>query len=490
MRKNNLLSFTLSLLLVAALADATYAQICSDPELAQKINQLLSQPKYRADSWGIQVLDLETAKVIYSKNEDKNFIPASNTKLFTTATALAKLRPDFRFKTQVYTTGPISASGVLHGNLVLEGRGDPTLSHHFGSAPSGPFAELAQQIAARGIKQIAGDIVGDDSYFVHSTVKIKTKWGGDFEKELGVPVSALSVGGGFIRLYAAPGDGVGKRVVLNMEPETGSIRIINKAVTSSRGTKRRLRVIRESWDQVYISGRLPINTWGARYSIPVDDPPYFAAMLLKEALEKAGIKVSGKVKSNHSYDSYRPGEIWVLAATYESLPLIKLIEIINKESRNVYAEMLLRILGAELKDEGSREAGLEAEREFLAEIGIHADDTSLADGSGLSKQNLTTPRAITRLLEYMHKAECFQPFFNSLAVAGVDGTLKHRFASTKERIHAKTGTLSNACSLSGYISTACGRQVIFSIMANRFRVGHYRIRSTIDDICNLIANNY
>jgi D-alanyl-D-alanine carboxypeptidase/D-alanyl-D-alanine-endopeptidase (penicillin-binding protein 4) len=484
--------------------------LCAEPfsvqDLAQQINDLLRQPKHRSTEWGIQIVDLETNQVVYAKNADKIFVPASNTKLFTTAAVLEKLGPDFKFKTNTYITQPMSEDGVVNGDLILEGRGELIFAGMAEEGASIIFTDLARQIVDKGIRQINGDIIADDSYLPHSPGKKaafaaprprgkrgrSTRLSGvDLNREYGLSVCALSPSESNVKIYVAPGDKVGKSVAVYVYPQGALLRVDNKGTTSAKRTKRTLRIVKKSGNEVTIYGRLPINSWGTTASFPVQDPPKLAATMLKKALESNGVRVLGSVKSPHSNkDLHVRKDGLIPVAMHQSLPLIKVMEVTNKDSRNPYAEILLRVLGAEMKGVGTREAGLAVEADFLREIGIASDQASLTDGSGLSKENLVTPTAITKLLEFIHKKEYFTTYFNTLSVAGVDGTLKHRLLlpETKDRIHAKTGTLSNATSLSGYVTTSYGKKLVFSILANRFTINKYRTRDTIDKICSLLVN--
>jgi len=214
--------------------------------------------------------------------------------------------------------------------------------------------------------------------------------------------------------------------------------------------------------------------------------------MFRDELQKQGITVSGKIYAAHSGDFYSGEQTsWSLLAEHQSPPLIRALEIINKQSQNLHAEMLLRTLGAEFKGEGSNEAGLRVIKEFLVEAGIDSEKIRLNDGCGLSRENLITPRFQTSLLEFLSQRPYFELFRNTLAVSGTDGTLKNRLSAfeVKGSIHAKTGTLNGVTTLSGYITTQSGRNLIFSIFANQVRA-ESRTKKTIDEICSLLAKQY
>jgi D-alanyl-D-alanine carboxypeptidase/D-alanyl-D-alanine-endopeptidase (penicillin-binding protein 4) len=245
--------------------------------------------------------------------------------------------------------------------------------------------------------------------------------------------------------------------------------------------------------RLVISGVLPAGQTRSQ-NILLERPAEAAAALLKEELRRNGISVSGAVRVSHLGDqSPEVRRQWKLLAEHQSPPLIRALEIINKRSLNLHAEMLLRVLGAEFGGAGTDEAGLRVVKNFLEDAGIRDDDKiSLNDGSGLSRDNLVTPRFQTSLLLFLSTRPYFELFLNTLAISGTDGTLKHRLASgtMKGVIHAKTGTLGNVASLSGYMTTKSGRSLIFSIFANNVRASMSRIRNTIDEICALFVNLY
>ena len=239
-----------------------------------------------------------------------------------------------------------------------------------------------------------------------------------------------------------------------------------------------------------VSGVLPSSYAGYGQYILIDKPAEVAAGMLKDELARNGISLRGSVDVLHQGDvSPEHKRKWDLLAEYQSAPLVRALEIINKSSQNLHAEILLRTLGAEFRGSGTEEAGLQVIREFLAETGVETKGISLNDGSGLSRANLLTPRFQTSLMLFLSTRPHFDLFLNTLAVSGTDGTLRNRFSSERGVIHAKTGTLSGVSSLSGYMTTKSGRNLVFSIFAN-FRASVGRIRKTIDEICSLFVSQY
>lgn len=457
-----------------------------------KIAQYLRRPGVRSASWGMQILDPATDKVLMEVNPDKTFLPASVLKVVTTSTALEKLGADFRYRTGVYTNGSVEPDGTVSQDLILVGRGDPNLTDPYGELLEKPaFQELAEKLQGAGIKRIKGDIVGDDSYFdLRSYGK---GWSAaDLKSVYGAPINALSINNNVLWVHAHPGGARNKLVSVEVEPRTSYFHIRNLGVTGSRRSKRTLNVrLIPNTRTIVVSGVLPLAQTHSHYVL-LEKPAEVAATMLREELERHGIAVRGSISAFHQ------GEIpnedrqnWSLLAEHQSPPLIRALQIINKRSQNLHAEMLLRTLGAEFKGQGTNEAGLEVVKDFLVEAGVDSEKIRLNDGCGLSRENLITPRFQTSLLQFLSKRPYFDLFLNTLAVSGTDGTLRNRMSATEVRgsVHAKTGTLNGVNTLSGYMTTKSGRNLVFSIFANHVNAAA-RVKRTIDEICSLFVNLY
>jgi D-alanyl-D-alanine carboxypeptidase/D-alanyl-D-alanine-endopeptidase (penicillin-binding protein 4) len=458
-----------------------------------RIAQYLKRPGVRSAQWGIEIIDPINHKVVLSVNPEKTFLPASVLKVITTATALEKLGPDFRFRTGVYTDGTLLPDGTVAGDVILVGRGDPNLADPNGELLEKPaLQELAEKLRTLGIRQIRGNVIGDDSYF-EFTARGKGWTAQDLNSVYGAPVNALSINSNVIWVHARPTQ-ANRLVQVSLEPQTSYFQVRNLGVTGSSRSQRTLgaRVI-PGTNRLVLSGTLPA---GQNYSqeIVLERPAEATATLFKEELHRHGIQVDGSVFVNQAGDvAPEVQRHWLLLAEHQSPPLIRALEIINKRSLNLHAEMLLRVLGAEFGGAGTDEAGLRVVRSFLEEAGIGVDDRiRLNDGSGLSRENLVTPRFQTSLLLFLSTRPYFDLFLNTLAVSGTDGTLKHRLVAspTKGVIHAKTGTLGGVATLSGYMTTKSGRSLIFSIFANNIHASMTRVRQTIDEICSLFVSQY
>jgi D-alanyl-D-alanine carboxypeptidase/D-alanyl-D-alanine-endopeptidase (penicillin-binding protein 4) len=459
-----------------------------DPDLTRKIDALLDSKRYRRASWGVDVRYVDGGAVLYSRDPLKYFIPASNVKVFTTAAVLDRLGPNFRFETRLGYEGQLQENGVLNGDLVLIGGGDPGLANNLDSGPIFQHLDnLAREVERAGIRLIQGDVVGDDSFF--SYAPHGRGWNKkDLEYHYAPRVSALSFYDNLLNLVARPGRRTGQPIRLASYPSNSLFQLVNMGTTVADGPQATGYLYRSLGNhKAVIGGQIPVNSPGWTRRITMEDPALYTATLLRDRLRKRGIRVGGSVRSRHTAptDGVETQEIYV----HESPPLIEVIFRVNRESHNLYAEILLRTLGAVVKGRGSDSGGLEVVYELLREAGVPLRLTDLQDGSGLSEQNLITPRAQSMLLKHVTGKSFFPFFLGSLPVAGRNGTLRGRMGGTPaaNRVFAKTGTLSNAITLGGYVQSRSSELLAFSILVNDHRFGHYNARRGIDQICSLLA---
>jgi D-alanyl-D-alanine carboxypeptidase/D-alanyl-D-alanine-endopeptidase (penicillin-binding protein 4) len=476
--------------------------------LAENIERAIAASRAaRAAFWGIQVVDLATGKTLYEHNQDRFFIPASNTKLFTTAMALMRLGPDYRFLTRVVADVPPDSKGRVHGSLRLLGGGDPNLSaraipYRTGPVTGNPLAaieELADQIAARGVTRVSGGITGDDTWYVWQPYA--AGWGiEDPETDDGPPVSALTVNDNAFTLHVQPGLREGESAILSLDPPLEFYRLDNRIRTTAAGSERRIRFSRvpDSMD-VRLWGTIPLRDRTLDLVLGVADPALYAAKALRRALEERGIAVDGETASLHLF----PNEVadlnqapappaegtGVELARRVSAPLIEDLRITDKVSQNLHAELALRAVAKARRNIGSFEAGLEEMKTFLGEAGIDPEGFDLRDGSGLARLNLLTPSTVVRLLRYMYQSPRRDDWIGLLPVAGKDGSIATRFLESPGmgRIFAKTGSLSHVSALSGYMHRSGGAWVAFSILVNNYNARAPDIRGVMDRICNLIV---
>ena len=457
-----------------------------DP-LGRRIESILRQSDARRGLWGVEVVRPADGAVLYEQNADQLFLPASNMKLFTTAAAIERLGPDFVFRTTVESDAPPDARGRV-GDLILVGRGDPNLSgrvlpYNLKTERREPadavFQQLADQVAGRGVREVAGNLVADDSYFLYEP--FSHNWAAeDLQWGYGAPVTALAFNDNQLFLHVQAGLAVGERALVWLEPIHDYYAMNNRVETAAPRAKKRLFVERAPGSmELDVWGEIALDAAEDDDTVSIADPPRLAGELFRRALEARGIVVRGEVEVRHlrrieaaeldnPFPSRPAGPPRVVLAEHRSLPLGKEIKVINKESQNLHVEMLLRTLGRELKNYGSLTVGLEVLGEFAAQVGVERGETHFADGSGLSREDLVAPRAVVKLLEYMARSRRFEAFFDSLPVAGVDGTLAQRFKGTpaEGRIHAKTGTVEHVNALSGYMDLPSGERLIFSIIGN------------------------
>lgn len=476
--------------------------LCAQP-LAESIEGILkSSATARRGLWGIHVVNLTTGETVFGYQQDRFFVPASTAKLFSTALALERLGPGYRFTTSIVSTREPDANGRLVGDLRLAGGGDPTLSGRIypykkdaaAGNPLGAIAELADAVVARGVKRVEGDIVGDDTAYVWEPYPAGRSQE-DAVWDYGAPVSALSVNDNRISLVVRPGKRVGDLAQIRVSPALDYFVIENRVVTAAGG-RSNVQVARSNGSrQLRVWGVIPAGAASEGHSLAVDDPAQFAAAALWDALIRRGVQVIGRSVARHRFtgESAPPRSTappsGVELARRLSPPLADILTVVNKESQNLHAELLLDEVGRARGREGSRAEGLEQLGRFLAEAGVPLEEVQLVDASGLSVLDMVTPQAMTRLLAYMDRSANRTVWINSLAVAGEEGTLSQRFQEdpAAKRIRAKTGTLSHASAIGGYARTASGDTLAFAILVNNYTAPASEVRAIIDRISMLLV---
>ncbi len=476
--------------------------------LDQRIEAVLRRAEARRGFWGIEVVRLSDGKTLYTRNADHLFLPASNMKLFTTAAALEKLGPDFVFRTTVESETRPDAQGRV-GDLYLVGRGDPNLSgrvlpyqmpEKWEEAADRFFEKLADQVAARGVREVEGNLVADDSYFLyepysHNWAQEDVQWG------YGAPVTALAFNDNALFIRVKPGAGVGERGQVELAPVPDYYRLNNHVETGPPRSKKQLFVERQEGSvELDVWGEMPLGSAEDEDTVAIVNPPQLIGELFRRALEARGVKVRGWVEVHHLarieaaalQDPFPKPPRRVVLAQHVSLPLREDIKVINKVSQNLHAEMLLRTLGHELRKYGSLTVGLEVLEVFARRVGVDKGETHFADGSGLSREALVSPHAVVKLLKYMAGSPHFDVFYDSMPVAGVDGTLNKRFKDSpaEGRIHAKTGTIAHVNSLSGYMDLPSGQKLAFSIIGNSHPMKPNEGASALDRIALAIYDRF
>ena len=460
---------------------------------AKRADALLAAPPVSKGDWGVLISDAQTGEPLYERDADKYFVPASNMKLFTTALALAKLGPDYRFRTTLETRGTLAPDGVLSGDLFLVGRGDPNLSNRkfpydlkeeFDGKPEKVLAELADALAAKGVKEITGDVIGDDSYFPREPYP--NGWEiDDMVWEYGAALSAIVVDDNTVALTLTPGQVAGDGVQASVLPETPDFVISNRVVTSAAEAKSDLTLTREPNSKiVVVRGTLPARSTPRKLVLAMHDPAEHAATLLARLLRERGIKVDGAPHAVHVAESASTPPRAVLAE-HLSVPLSDSVKLVNKISQNLHTEMLLRAAARQSFIWNSPDDLMKFPADFYTAAGIAPGDVIQTDGSGLSRHDLVTPRAIVSLLKYAQDQPWFAPFYASLPVAGIDGTLEPLMKTTiaAGRIHAKTGSVEHVRTRSGYAETINGRPLIFSFMSNNQGGKNHEALDALDGLC-------
>ncbi len=406
---------------------------------------------------GVLVVSATQGDVLYATNADRPFVPASNAKLITSATALATLGPDYRFVTRALATGPVRAGGVLEGDLWLRGGGDPVLMEKDLSA-------LARRVRAAGVTRVRGRLLADDTRFDDR----RLGWGWEADDEsayYAAQVSALSVNRNVVKVTVRPGGHVGAPPRVYVAPLQSYMRAENRATTGPLG-KADLQIDRaRGKNTLVLRGSLPLRGAGRTgVEVTVEDPTRFTALLFRKALAGAGVTVGGKTVRGAAPVAAR------VVAAHWSPPLSEVVQQLNKPSDNLIAEMLLKAIAAEKSGKGTSRGGAAEVEAFLKRVGADTERLLPRDGSGLSRHNLVTPRALVQLLGYVREQPFYSVFKTSLPVAGVDGTLKNRLRDCAAcgNCWAKTGTLSNVSALSGYVRAANGEELVFSIMTNNY----------------------
>src|SRR5262249_34943460 len=483
-------------------------------ELQNRIEQIVRQPALEPGFFAVKIVSLDTGRLIYEQNANKFVRPASNMKLYTVAAAFDRLTPDFHFVTSLYAQEKLE-DGKIKGDLVIYGRGDPSIAARFNNGDYFKgINDLADRIVAAGVKRIKGDLVGDESYFNGAPVGSGWEWD-DLTWSYGAQVSALTINDNALDLNIKPGPTVGAPVSIVTGPPAASfITILNRATTTARGGKNDLRIYRGlGANSLEISGTLPIGDAGFVGGVAIPDPALAFVTMLRDALIKRGVKIDGRVRtvSARSAGSIVPSNFASLAqltnvatqpapVEIASLPSPAFNSIASqtlKPSQNQYTELILRTLGKTQAqppsdgrtrdDEGN---GLEVVKTFLRQAGVGDSDVALDDGSGLSRNDLISANTTVQLLTFMSKHKYFAQFRDALPILGVDGTLRSRMRGTpaEGNVRAKTGSLSSVASLSGYVTTAAGEHLVFSMMLNNYPDAAAVRRDSIDAIAVLLAS--
>jgi D-alanyl-D-alanine carboxypeptidase/D-alanyl-D-alanine-endopeptidase (penicillin-binding protein 4) len=444
--------------------------------LRTDLERLIAGPRWPRARWGVMVLSLDQGDTLFAHAGDQLLTPASNMKLFTSAAALYYLGPQFRYNTFLLATGPIE-NGVLDGDLVLYGTGDPALSDRFGTRMT-VWRGFADSLKALGISEVRGAVVGDGSYFGGSGTG--AGWKEDYvNAAYAAPAGALSYAENIATLEIRPARAAGRPPEVRLVPGGDGVLIVNEAMTVASG-RSWINVSRAAYDgPITVRGRIRRGTGSMLRSLPVSDPARYAAAVLREVLEDNGIAVLGGVRSvqAESESSVTGRSVFAPAfdarplrvlALHNSPPLIDILEVVNKRSHNLMAEQALRTVARVATGSGTVEGGARAISHLLAEAAPEVEPAiAVYDGSGLSPLNQVSARTTIHLLSYMARSPMWESYWQTLPEAGGPGGLRRMYRTGAERnLRAKTGTIDNVSALSGYVRAANGERLAFAILAN------------------------
>lgn len=460
-------------------------------ELSQQIDDIFNDNSFRNANWGVVIQSLKSGEYFYKRNEDKFFVPASNLKLFTTAGGLLLLGSDYRFSTNILLNGYQSGS-TIYGDLIIQGRGDPTISGRFHNNDINfVFDTWIDSLLDLGITNIKGNIVGDDNLF--DAIGLGNGWAWDYETDwYAAQSSAISFNDNCVDLTIYYNDNYDS-VIVTSKPDLRNIVILNNVKPAIGSEKTDIVVVRDRGTNVInISGKFRKDADTIITYATVQNPTQFAMLALKNRLENRGIRVNGYAVDIDDYErTINYNDLDLLFVSY-SEKLREIIKVINKGSQNFFAEQLLKTIGLEKLGFGSVANGVTAVKEIFADIGLNPENIIMVDGSGLSHLNMVTPKQVVELLKYMYSnKKVYTDFYNSLPIAGIDGTLGKRMKNTtaEKVVRAKTGFISHVRSLSGYAVTGDNEPITFSMIANNFNVP-VRLAENIQDLICLRLTNF
>ena len=464
-------------------------------ELQQALSKHVREEKFAAAQWGIKVVSLDSGAVLFETNAQKLLKPASNGKIFTAALALDVLGSEFRIRTSLLSKKRPDANGILDGDLIVYGRGDPSLAARFRDGSySNLLGRVVEALRSAGVKEIAGDLVGDETFFSGPRMGSNWSWD-DLQYYYGAEISALTIQDNVADLFFKPGRKIGDPCLVTTKPDKVPLEFVNRTRTTETNITASISVHRPVGERrVYLSGTLPENHGAYEDAVTVPDPASWYVQTLRTALVEDGIRVRGNVRTRSwpQDPPLNPGDFEDIAFT-ESPPLRGILPKMMKPSQNLYAQLLFLQVGARANGRLTEDSAVRALRDFAKRADINPDEVLLDEGSGLSRACLVTPNAVVRLLEFMAKGSHAEPFVASFPTPG-EGTLRNRFphwrgeAGTKLGLKAKTGSIRYVTALSGYLRTAAGEQLAFSILLNAFDPGAASARDEVDVIVRALAN--
>ena len=427
---------------------------------------MLAAPDTRQARWGVLIVDPERGDTLYSRDAGKLLVPASNMKIITSAIALDALGPDFRFTTPVVARGLIR-NGTLDGDLLVIGRGDPSVSDNMAGDAMLPLRALADSLWARGLRRVRGHVLPSGNAFPDANAGYAWSWE-DLDASYGALTDELLFNEGFSELLVRGADRAGVPPVVSASPARTFPHVRVEAMTIVRGQSRdsvaQLDAVKDTLHgDIVVTGTIPVGDT-ARLEVTHRDPDEAYVAALREALSDRGIAVADSAVAGASaFDTM---------AVLRSPPLRQILAAFLKPSQNQIGEMLFKAVALQRTDTGSPSIARRVFSERLRGWGVQPDGFLVWDGSGLSRQDLVSPEALVRVLDVMRRSRNFRTYYDALPVAGIDGTLRGRMRGTtaEANVRGKTGTLSSVRSLSGYVTTHDGGTLIFSVLCNNYVV--------------------
>jgi len=433
--------------------------------LRAELDATFSDPRLAKAQVCVEVMSLDKSDILYTRNARQLFVPASINKLITAAVAVLRLGPEYRFETRVFADGRMR-EGVLEGNLIVVGSGDPSFASRFHDGdPFAAFKNWASLLKERQIKTISGLILGDDAAFAAPGLGFGWEWN-ELPYGYATRTGALQFNENILSVRISPASQKASSPVIQTLPLNDYLNVNNRAETTGEDIEQEIQIgYPDSSESIDVLGTIRVNSQPIVQNVAVQHPTRLFLAALEHALSKEGIGTNkwGIAKTS----DYTAPEFLLLWKT-DSPPLSDILKPLLKNSQNLYAETLVRTLGMARRGEGSFAKGKEVVEETLAEMEIPEGSYVYADGSGLSRQNLESADSMVQLLRFMHRHVNFKAFYEALPVAGIDGTLANRLKKTraKDNVRAKTGSMANVSTISGYVRTADNEMLAFSIAVN------------------------
>lgn len=463
------------------------------------LRNILTSTGNRRGKWSVLAISLDRGDTLLALNVREPMVPASNIKVLTTAAALYALGPGFRYPTFLLTDGE-QRGAELHGDLVLYGTGDPTLSDRFFPGEAAALDTLAGKILEAGIREIRGDLVIDGSYFQGS--EIHPEWSPkDLNDPFAAPVAAVIFNENLVTVRVEASRTVGLPPLIHVMPDGSGIPVLNTAITAPAGTRPRVWLLRETpRDPIGIEGEIPHGGRDVWRDLPVPDPLVFTGRLLRRVMEERGIRVAGHVRVLRTPSASLlplpdpagvPGNTSAarILAVHHSPPLLDILKVVNKESNNLLAEAVARTLGRLMTGDGSFHGGMAAVEMFLtSRVGVPPQEIKIRDGSGLSPENRASAGALVQVLAFLADSPLWDDFWSTLPEAGVWRELRRMGDGPASRnLRAKTGTMTGVSALSGMVKTRSGERVLFSILSNEV-ASEYRAKRAEDQLGTRLAS--